>query len=146
MPQVSKRYIPEEKLRRIFDLFFNLIVSLKDKNEAENVLAEFLTPTEKIMIAKRIACFYLIFKKVPASQIADSIKLSISTVTHLVYVFENSKWIKKFLTKRLTQERIKNFLEDVFVEFFYGMPRKGSDWKSNKKTYFHHKLRRQQPI
>ncbi len=146
MPQVSKRYIPEEKLRRIFDLFFNLIVSLKDKSEAKNVLAEFLTPTEKVMIAKRIACFYLIFKKVPACQIANSIKLSVSTITHLTYVFENSKEIKDFLTKRLTREKIKNFLEDVFVEFFYGMPRKGSDWRSNKKTYFRHKLRRQQPI
>jgi len=146
MPQVSKRYIPKEKLRKIFDLFFSLMVSLKDKNEAENVLAEFLTPTEKIMIAKRIACFYLIFKRVPASQIADSIKLSFSTITHFNYVFENSRWIKKFFTKRLTQEKIKNFLEDVFVEFFYGLPRKGSDWRSNKKTYFQHKLRRQQPI
>jgi len=146
MPQVSKRYIPEEKLRRIFDLFFSLIVSLKDKNEAENVLAEFLTPTEKVMIAKRITCFYLIYKKVSASQIANSIKLSTSTVTHLTYVFENSKWIKKFLTKRLTQEKIKNFLEDVLVELFYGMPRKGSDWRYNKKIYFRHKLRRQHPI
>lgn len=146
MPQVSRRYLPEEKLKKIFDLFFNLIVSLGDRNETEAVLAEFLTPTEKVMIAKRIACFYLIHKKVPGTQIADALKLSLSTVTHHTYVYENAKQIREFLSRKSTEEKIKNFFEDLWVEFFYGMPRKGANWGWQKKMYNQHKIRRQEPL
>ena len=146
MPQISKRYIPEDKLDRIFNLFFDLISEVSDKKEAENILTEILTPTEKIMIAKRIACFYLFYKKISSSEIADTLKLSLSTVTHLKFLFDNSKITKEFLSRRLTNEKIKNTLKDIFVEIFYGTLKKGSDWSTDKKIYYQHKRQMNQPI
>lgn len=146
MPQVSKRYLPEEKLEKIYKLFFDLITNVEDVDEAKEVITEILTKTEQVIIAKRIACFYLIYKKVSSIEISEAIKLSISTVTHYQYIFENSKIIKEFLKRKLTQEKITNILKDVFVELWYGMPRKGSDWKYNKKQYYKHKRELREPI
>ncbi len=146
MPQVSKKYLPHETLQKIFDLFFDMISCLIDKKEAEAVLAEFLTQTEKIMITKRVACFYLISKEISAMQIAESINISISTVTHLSYVYENSPKIKEFLSHKIKEEKVKHFFEDILFEFLYGMPRKGSNWSKNRKIYRQHQIDRQKPI
>lgn len=138
--------MPEEQLSRIFNLFFDLIVRVGNKKQADQILSELITPTEKVMMAKRIACYYLIYKKIPNAQIGETLKLSISTIIHYRYVFENAIQIKQFLSKRLTDGVIKNILKDFFVEIIYGMPRKGSDWSRDKKIYYRHKRERQQQI
>ncbi len=143
MPQVSKRTLHGDKLNKIFNLFFDLIVNVNNKNQAEVLLKELLTPTEKIMIAKRIACFYLFTKDVSSRQIGGLIKLSVSTISHFKYLFDNSQEIKKFLSKRINDEKIKSFLEDILVDFI-AFPRKGSDWKSNKRIYYQHQRDRKQ--
>ncbi|EKE15283.1 MAG: hypothetical protein ACD_12C00092G0001 [uncultured bacterium] len=145
MPQISKRDLPKDKLNKAFDLFFDLIVNINNKNQAETLLQELLTPTEKIMIAKRIACFYLFTKDVPSSQIGQLIKLSQSTICHFKYLFNNSHEIKKFFSKRINDEQIKLFLKDILVDFI-GSTRKGSDWSFNKKIYYQHQRERKQPL
>lgn len=139
MTQISKRYIPEEKLNRIFSLLFDLILSISDKKEAEDILSELLTPTERIMVAKRVACFYMLLKNVPNNQIADVIKLSTATVTYFKHYLENSRYISEYFSDKLVSEKIKNFLQDLLVEYLYNLPRKGSNWGENKKTYWKYK-------
>ncbi len=146
MPQVSKRYLQEEKILKIFDLFFDLMSQINNKKRAENIFTEFLTSTEKIMLGKRIACYYLLYKKIPIRQISDVLKLSTSTILYLRYFFDNSTYIKKFLEQRMRTEKVKNFFEDFFVEMYYGMPKKGSDWKRDKKIYFRHQEKRKEPF
>lgn len=146
MAQVSRRKIKEEKLERIFDLFFDVIVKVKDKKQADNVLKELLTPTERIMIAKRIACFYLIMKNVPSREIKKLISYSTSTAAYMKYALDTSKSLKDFIKKRMKDEAVINFIKDLGVELLYASGRKGSDWSSNKKTYYDYQRRRQEPI
>ncbi len=146
MSQVSKRYLPEEKFDKIFSIFFEIISSIFDKKEAEAILSELLTPTEKIMLAKRITCFYLLRKEVSIYQIAETIKLSTSTVSYLKHILSESPQIQDYLANKINHEKIKNFMEDLLVEFLYGGLRKGSNWKTDKKMYYQHKQKRQQPL
>ncbi|KKP52753.1 MAG: hypothetical protein UR42_C0005G0021 [Candidatus Roizmanbacteria bacterium GW2011_GWA2_33_33] len=55
MAQISKRYIDQTMMSRINELLFDLLLTLSDKKEVNEVLNELLTSTEKIMIAKRVA-------------------------------------------------------------------------------------------
>jgi len=146
MPQVSKRFIKKEKLNKMFTLFFDLVANVDDKNKAEQIIDELLTPTEKIMIAKRIACFYLISKKVPPPLISDAIKLSSSTIGHYYYLYEHSNSIKKFVQEKLATEKITNILKNVLVEVWYGIPKKGADWSYQKRQYLRHKKQMEEPI
>jgi|GEM_PF-2360209 len=146
MPQVSKRHISEDKLQRIFSLFFDLILSISNKNEAEKILDELLTSTEKIMIAKRVVCFYLLLKNIPWYQIEETIKLSSSTIAYFKHFLDDSPSIRNYLSNKLKEEKVKHFFEDILVEFLFGMTRKGSNWAQDKKTYNDHIRKRKEEL
>lgn len=146
MAQISKRHISEEKLKKILKLLFGLITRLPTKEEVELILNELLTETERIMLAKRLACFFLLLKGVPNEAVADSIKVSTSTVNFYKKYLHYSHKIKEYLEGKLAEEKFKNFFEDIFVELFYGLPRKGSDWGENLRQYHAHKRRRNKPF
>lgn len=127
-------------------IFFEIISHIFDKEEAESILSELLTPTEKIMLAKRITCFYLLIKEVPIHEIAESIKLSTSTISYFKHMVSESPHIQDYLSNKINHEKVKHFIEDLLVEFLYGGLRKGSNWKTDKQIYYQHKRNRTQPI
>ena len=146
MAQVSKRKLDENKLKKIFDLFFDLIVEIKNRKQGEMLLNEILTPTEQIMVAKRVAAFYLFTKEIKPNKIAEILKVSRSTVFYYKYLFDNSQSIKGFLSKRANFDKVKRILKDVFVDLYYGGPKKGSNWSQQKKTYESHKRKLKDPL
>ncbi len=146
MAQISKRYIDKTMISRINELLFDLLITLSDKKEIETVLGELLTSTEKTMIAKRVACFYLIIKKVPIHEIEDTLKISTSTATYFKHYLERSLIIKDYLSNKLKNEKFKHLLEDIFVDVFYGTLKKGSNWSEDKKIYYQHQRKRQEPL
>lgn len=146
MAQISKRNIDQKKLTRIYDLFLDLLLSISDKKEADEVLSELLTSTEKTMITKRVACFYLLIKKVPTHEIEDTLKLSTSTVTYFKHFLDRSLTIKEYLSNKLKNEKVKHLFEDIFVEIFHGTLKKGSNWSEDKRIYCQRQRKRQQPF
>ncbi|VVA43881.1 conserved hypothetical protein [Candidatus Roizmanbacteria bacterium] len=146
MAQISKRSIDQKKLTRINELFFDLLLTMSDKQEVDEVLNELLTPTEKTMIAKRVACFYLLIKKVPIYEIEDTLKISTSTATYFKHYLDRSIVIKDYLSNKLKNEKLKHLFEDIFVDIFYGTLKKGSNWSEDKKRYYQHQRKRQQPF
>jgi len=146
MAQISKRNIDQKKMTRIYDLFLDLLLSISDKKEADKVLSELLTTTEKIMVAKRVACFYLLLKEVPIHEIGNTLKLSTSTMTYFKHFLDRSLTIKEYLLKKLKNEKIKHLFEDIFVEIFHGTLKKGSNWSEDKKIYYQHQRKHQQPL
>lgn len=146
MSQISRRNIDQKKSTRINELLFDLLLTMSDKQEVDRVLDEILTPTEKIMIAKRVTCFYLLIKKVPTHEIGDTLKLSTSTITYFKHFLERSLILKEYLTNKLNNEKLKHLFEDIFVEIFYGTLKKGSNWSHDKKIYYQHQRKRQQPM
>lgn len=146
MAQISKRYVDQTMISRINELFIDLLLTLSDKKEADEVLNELLTSTEKTMIAKRIACFYLLIKKVPIHEIEDTLKISTSTVAYFKHYLDRSSVIKEYLANKLKNEKFKHFIEDIFVDIFYGTLKKGSNWSEDKRIYYEHQRKRQQPM
>ncbi len=146
MAQISKRYIDQTMMSRINELLFDLLLTLSDKKEVNEVLNELLTSTEKIMIAKRVACFYLLIKKVPIREIEDTLKISTCTVIYFKHYLDRSIVIKDYFSNKLRNEKFKHLLEDIFVDVFYGTLKKGSNWSEDKKIYYQHQRKRQQPM
>lgn len=146
MPQISKKYLKEEKLKRIFDIFFGFLSDVKNKTDSEKIINEILTETEKIMIAKRLACFYLLKKNVSAEVISDSINLSTSTVYYLKQVLDDSINTQKYLQNKIKKEKLNNFIEDILMETFFEKQRVGSNWSQNMKDDYLRKQRRLDPL
>jgi uncharacterized protein YerC len=146
MAQISKRNIDKALLLRINEILYDLFLNITDEQEIENVLNELLTTTEKTMIAKRIACFYLLIKKVPIYEIEDTLKISTSTATYFKHFLDRSVIIKDYFSNKLRNEKFKHLVEDIFVDIFYGTLKKGSNWSEDKKVYYQHQRKRQQPM
>jgi len=146
MAQISKRNIDQKKLARINELLFDLLLTMTDNQEVDEVLNELLTSTEKTMIAKRVACFYLLIKEVPIHEIEDALKISTSTAAYFKHFLDRSLIIKDYLSNRLKNDKLKHLLEDIFIDIFYGTLKKGSNWSKDKRIYYQHQRKRQDPL
>ncbi|KKR50533.1 MAG: TrpR-like protein [Microgenomates group bacterium GW2011_GWC1_41_8] len=83
MPQVSKYPVSQPVYERMFDLLMELFTVSLHKKEAEALLTELFTPTEKVMVAKRLATAVLLAKKYSYQDIQLVLHVSRSTIAHV---------------------------------------------------------------
>lgn len=119
MVNISKRPVDEEKLFKLYQLFFEVVSNASDKEEFMELIKDILTPIEQIMVAKRIAIIYLLIKQVEQVDIADYIKVSRATVGRYSLLFYKKKTrTVKIIESFLSNEKIGHFFEDIFAELF----------------------------
>src|SRR3990167_1145940 len=80
MSQVSKYPVSKQISDRIFEIFLNALVNIKNKDDADQFISDLLTPTEKIMLAKRLAIAFLLEKNYDYRTIQKIIRVSASTI------------------------------------------------------------------
>lgn len=131
MPHVSRFPLPKETWEKTIKLFLEGLSKAKDRQAAENFVNGFLTPTEKIMLAKRFAIFYLLEKGVEGGKIAQVLKVSTATISRLNLWWRNlSAESKKLLRQIMVKREIKNLFVDTLKSLYYGpFPGKGRSWK-----------------
>lgn len=90
MPQVSKYLLEKQVKNRVFEVFWKTIAGLNTTPQVKEFFDELLTPTEKIMLAKRLAISILLYKKYSYEDIVDILKVSPSTIGNIArfYVFK----------------------------------------------------------
>ena len=64
----------------MYDRFQKALVSLRNKGESAKLVHELLTPTERVMIAKRVAIVYMLNKGHSIYEVEQVLKVSPSTV------------------------------------------------------------------
>ena len=62
MGQVSKRLISKEIADRIFDVFVKSFIKIRNVEDAQKLADDLFSPTERIMLAKRLAIAFLLMK------------------------------------------------------------------------------------
>ena len=60
MPHVSRKRVKKDIFKRMSNEFIENIASLKNSSEIRGFLNELLTPTERIMLAKRMAAILIL--------------------------------------------------------------------------------------
>lgn len=97
MTQVSK-YRLSEDIKNQIESYFNLtIANLTTKNQVQQFFNEFLTKTEKIMFAKRLAIGILVSRGYEYRQISQILKVSTTTVSSFAFVYKNSEKYKNIV-------------------------------------------------
>lgn len=84
MSQVSKRKLKKEDFERIYDQMIKIFSRTSSKKESGRFLREFFYPTEKIMLAKRLALIFMIIEKIPDRKIAEMLSVSTSTIGRFI--------------------------------------------------------------
>lgn len=147
MGQVSKYPIRKEVADRIFEIFIKVLIHVKNKEEAEQLVSDLMTPTERIMLAKRLAIAFLLEKGYHYGTIKDLIKVSSPTVATVSLVRQyGSKGYKKLIDKISREETISKFLRDAAIKMV-SLPAKsskgGEAWRYLKQELEKEKRKRE---
>lgn len=118
MAQVSRYPLSQLVYKRIFEILFNSIASVKSRNEVEEFFNDLLTPTERIVLAKRLAIALLLFKGYNYAAIRKTLHVSPPTIaTVSVALRYKGEGYRKIVSKLLREEAIKDFLLEVVDSF-----------------------------
>lgn len=129
MTRISRFPLNEDLLNKLFNLFFTVVGKKNNIDEFKETVIDLLSPTERIMIAKRVAIIYLLLKKIDHMTISDTLKVSPSTVAKFHLIMEKSQGIVPTFKKLLRNEKLKEFLEDIYLSF-RGPGTYGVNWTS----------------
>ena len=110
MSQVSKYPIQKDVYNEIFNTFLETIAGLITKEQVSSFFDEFLTPTEKIMFAKRLAVGILIAEKYDYTEIKNLLKVSSATIAAFSTYYKYGENYRRIIDKIRADKRIKNFL------------------------------------
>lgn len=88
MPQVSKNQLDPKTKSQIDNDFYQTLIDLRSRGEARDFLEGLLTPTEKIMLSKRLGIAILLARGLPYRAIMDILKVSNATIGRV------STWLK----------------------------------------------------
>ena len=113
MSQVSKHPLEKEVYKEIFETFFQTIANLNTKDEVSSFFEEFLTPTEQIMFAKRLAAGLLVAEGYDYKEISNLLKTSSATISAFSSFYKYGKGYKKVIDKIKTDKEISEFLRVI---------------------------------
>jgi len=132
--QVSKRYLSPNIQERMFEIFVNAISKAKYKSDVDGFLMDLLSPTERIMLAKRLAIAYLLVKKDwTHREISRILKVSLATIQRVSLVLNvQGNGYRKIVNSLLKDEQIENFMNKI-ADAITVIPPGGANWKQWRK-------------
>lgn len=150
MTQVSRYPIAKEIEARIFEILLKTIADLKNSEEINGFLEDFLSPVEKIMLAKRLSIAVLLAKGYDYRQIRNILRVTPSTIAsvNLTLKYKGSGY-KRVVEKILAAERIDEFwqkIDEILSEISGLVPPKGRDWSYWRRKREQEKRKRRKPF
>jgi len=134
MVRNSHYLIKEKVLIGIYRLFFEVISKGKNKQDFFHILDEIISPSEKLMLAKRVAIIYLLTKNTGVREIVDTLKVSTATVAKYVLLFSNKESkLNRILKTILNSREMRNYLLDIFSELFIQPGIKKGHWELHQR-------------
>ena len=88
MPHISNKKLNEKYFQKIYDQLISLSDTAGNKRKSDILFKEFLTETEKIMFAKRLAVVCMLYEGVSKSYISQILLVSPSTVSRISLLYE----------------------------------------------------------
>ena len=150
MTKISRRFLNKELERHIFELFLKTIIDLKSPAETQVFIEDLLSPTERIMITKRLAIAVLLTKGYTYDDIDETLKVSRATIMNVSLWLKNGKNGYRKVVNRILESQKRESLIDKVEEILlklsppkrYGSAAFESKQKAGKKL-FRRKLRRE---
>lgn len=120
MGKVSRRYLDKQLANHISSLFWESIVNLKTPGEAEAFFKDLLSPTEEIMLIKRLAIAVLLARGYTYDLIDDTLKVSRPTIMNVSYWLKSGgsgyqKAVSKILANK-KREEILDTIEEIILK------------------------------
>jgi uncharacterized protein YerC len=114
MSQISRFPLPLTLEKEIHTALHQALADLHNQSEIQLFLTDLLTPTERIMLAKRLAIALLLDQGYDQRSIHTILKVSVSTVSAVNYWLKNQgKGYHLVITKLKTQKNWQQLKEEL---------------------------------
>ena len=114
MAQISRRWIKPETEKTINQMIVSAIALCGSSSEAANFIDDLLTPTEKIMLAKRFAIAYLLLKGHSYGEIKDLLKVSTPTIGSVSLLLKiKGSGYKEIVQKLAARRELRKIFESL---------------------------------
>jgi len=103
--------VVEEK---VLNIFSEILGELTKNDEIESFLSDFLSPTERMMLAKRLTVALLLSKDYNYEEICNLLKVSADTVARVsLWLHRKSPGFSLVIQKVFAKEKRREFLMDL---------------------------------
>lgn len=147
MTQISRIPLRKEIETRIFDIFLNSLAKVRLKGDVFKFINDLLSPTEQLMLAKRLSIAFLLHKGYDQRTICKILKVSLATVSRVSLKLQvGGEGYRKVTKEIISDEKMDEFwhkLDDFISEL---VPPKGRGWSQLRKDRWMAKLNRQKPF
>ena len=133
MAQISKRYLNPKVEQQIFDTFVESFSSLSSVQKVTDFLYDLLSPVEQLMLGKRLAIAYMLMKGHPQRSVADTLKVSQSTVTKVNASLKTGTGYRAIISHMLQKEKVIEFFDKLEEKIDHLLPPKGANWSEHYK-------------
>jgi uncharacterized protein YerC len=137
MAQVSKYPISNNTLQSIFDTFIQSFTELSNTTESQKFILDLLTPTEQIMLAKRVYIAILLMKGYEYRDIQTYLKVSSGTIAVIANTLQEDRGgFRKILQRIISKKNITSTIADASSNLVTPMARGGigsGSWKYLKQ-------------
>lgn len=129
MTQVSKRYLAPNVQKRMYEILIKAISKASYSQDIIQFLTDLLSPTEQIMLAKRLAIAYLLVKEDwTTREITQILKVSLTTVNRVSLTLNiQGRGYRKIIKSLIRDEKVEEFMNKI-ADAITSIPPKGQDW------------------
>lgn len=136
MTQISRYPVHKKVEERMFEVLRETISDLRNGQDIEDFLHDFLSPVEKIMLAKRLSIAVFLHKGYRYATISSILRVTPPTIAQVSLLLKYSgKGYKKAVDKISRNEKMNEFwqaIEDMLAKI---PSAKGSDWVYERREY-----------
>ena len=132
MTQVSRRYLPPQVSAQIFDMFLSTLSSLPSPTTTASFIEDLLSPTEQIMLGKRLSIAYMLIKGYAQRDIQNILKVSLTTVSKISLTMKNPKnGYQIVIDRMLKSQKISDFFLKLDEKIDQVLPPRGASWSAH---------------
>lgn len=146
MTQVSKIPLRKEIEKRMLEIFLDSMVLIQTKQQAEKLLKDWLSPTEEVMLAKRLSIALLLEKQYDQRSISKLLHVGLETVSKVSRSLRSGKGgYTLVVDKFIQQEKSDVFwekIDDVLADL---LPPRHRNWSRWRKERWEEKMRDKKP-
>jgi uncharacterized protein YerC len=115
MTLVSRRILRPDVEKKIYELLVDVLVKLKSKKELNDFLDDFLSPVEKIILAKRLAIAVLIAKGNNYQSIGEILRVTPGTISKISLRMKYGNDVIRKVAERVLRSDLSKALLEEFV-------------------------------
>ncbi len=147
MTQVSRMPLRKEIEARVYEVLLESIAAARTRQTVGKLLEDLLSPTERLMLAKRLSIALLLIKKYDQRTIARVLKVGLETVSKVSRTLQSNRGgYLAVASSIIHRERLKEVLEKIDDTMADGMPPVGRDWRHWRRQRWEAKIRDKRPF